>query len=132
MISLAAQYVITNSGRPLKRAVITTDDDGTIINIEDTAGSLTEKHSTEFSRLERKKEALVKSLFSKRKIDVATASAWLEISQSDFLKKFPKTAISAEMQKALIESYQKSSDEDLTIAKDFEQVDKDLDQKCDL
>lgn len=92
----------------------------------------TQKHSTEFSRLERKKEALVKSLFSKRKIDVATASAWLEISQSDFLKKFPKTAISAEMQKALIESYQKSSDEDLTIAKDFEQVDKDLDQKCDL
>jgi cytosine/adenosine deaminase-related metal-dependent hydrolase len=48
MKNLTAQYIITNTGRPLKRAVITTDDDGTIINIEDTAGSLTEKHSTEF------------------------------------------------------------------------------------
>jgi cytosine/adenosine deaminase-related metal-dependent hydrolase len=48
MISLAAQYVITNSGRPLKRAVITTENDGTIISVEDTTGALTEKHSTEF------------------------------------------------------------------------------------
>jgi hypothetical protein len=92
----------------------------------------TQKHSTEFSRLERKKEALVKSLFLKRKIDVATSSMWLGISQSDFVKKFPKRAISADMQKALIESYQKSSDEDLAIVKDFEQVDKELGQECDL
>jgi cytosine/adenosine deaminase-related metal-dependent hydrolase len=48
MKSLAAQYVITNTGRPLKRAVITTEDDGTIISIEDTSGALTEKRSTEF------------------------------------------------------------------------------------
>jgi cytosine/adenosine deaminase-related metal-dependent hydrolase len=48
MKSLTAQYVITNTCRPLKRAVITTEDDGTIISIEDTAGALTEKGSTEF------------------------------------------------------------------------------------
>jgi aminodeoxyfutalosine deaminase len=48
MKRLTAQYVITNSGPPLKRAVITIEDDGTIINIEDTAGDLKEKHSTEF------------------------------------------------------------------------------------
>jgi cytosine/adenosine deaminase-related metal-dependent hydrolase len=48
MKSFSAQYVITNTGRPLKRAVITTEDDGTIISIEDTAGTLTEKRSTEF------------------------------------------------------------------------------------
>jgi len=48
MKRLTAQYVITNSGPPLKRAVITIKDDGTIIKIEDTAGDLKEKHSTEF------------------------------------------------------------------------------------
>jgi cytosine/adenosine deaminase-related metal-dependent hydrolase len=48
MKRLAAQYIITNSGPPLKRAVVTTEDDGTIISIEDTAGDLKEKHSTEF------------------------------------------------------------------------------------
>lgn len=48
MKRLAAQYIITNSGPPLKRAVITTEDDGTIVNVEDTAGDLKEKHSVEF------------------------------------------------------------------------------------
>jgi len=48
MKRLTAQYVITNSGPPLKRAIITTEDDGTIISIEDTSGVLTEEHSTEF------------------------------------------------------------------------------------
>ena len=48
MRNLAAQYVITNTGRPLKRAVITTEDDGTIISILDTTGALTEKRSIEF------------------------------------------------------------------------------------
>jgi cytosine/adenosine deaminase-related metal-dependent hydrolase len=48
MKRLAAQYVISNCGPPLKRAVVTTEDDGTIISIEDTAGDLKEKHSTEF------------------------------------------------------------------------------------
>jgi cytosine/adenosine deaminase-related metal-dependent hydrolase len=44
----SSQYVITNSGPPLKRAVITAEDDGTIIKIEDTNGLLIEKHSVEF------------------------------------------------------------------------------------
>jgi aminodeoxyfutalosine deaminase len=48
MKRIAAQYVITNIGEPLKRAVITTEDDGTIISIEETNGNLEEKHSTEF------------------------------------------------------------------------------------
>jgi cytosine/adenosine deaminase-related metal-dependent hydrolase len=48
MKRLAAQYIITNAGPALKRAIVTTEDDGTIICIEDTAGDLKEKHSTEF------------------------------------------------------------------------------------
>jgi cytosine/adenosine deaminase-related metal-dependent hydrolase len=48
MKRFASQYIITNSGPPLKRGVITTDDDGTIISVEDTEGDLKEKHSTEF------------------------------------------------------------------------------------
>ena len=48
MKRFSAQYIITNSGPPLKRAIITTEDDGTIINIEDTLGDLKEKHSVEF------------------------------------------------------------------------------------
>jgi len=48
MKRIAAQYVITNSGPLLKRAVITTEDDGTIISIQDSAGDIEEIHSTEF------------------------------------------------------------------------------------
>jgi len=48
MKCFAAQYVITGTGSRLKRAVITTEDDGTIISVEDTTGALKEKHSTEF------------------------------------------------------------------------------------
>ncbi len=48
MKRFAAQYIITNSGPPLKRAVITTEDDGTIVSIENTSGDLKEIHSTEF------------------------------------------------------------------------------------
>jgi cytosine/adenosine deaminase-related metal-dependent hydrolase len=48
MKRLAAQYVFTNTGPPLKRAVLTTEDDGTIISIEDNDGNIDEKHSTEF------------------------------------------------------------------------------------
>jgi len=48
MRSFSAQYVITGTGNRLKRAVITTEDDGTIISIENTTGALKEKHSTEF------------------------------------------------------------------------------------
>jgi len=48
MRSISAQYVITCSGPVLKRPVITADDDGTIIGIEDTSGNLGEKAITEF------------------------------------------------------------------------------------
>ena len=48
MKRFAAQYIITNSGPPLKRVVITTEDDGTIVSIEKTSGDLKEIHSTEF------------------------------------------------------------------------------------
>ena len=48
MKRLTAQYIFANSSPPLKRAVITAEDDGTIICIEDTTEDLKEKHSTEF------------------------------------------------------------------------------------
>ncbi|MBK7710530.1 MAG: amidohydrolase family protein [Bacteroidales bacterium] len=48
MKRFSAQYIITNSGTPLKRAIITTTEDGTIVGIEDTQGSLYEEHSVEF------------------------------------------------------------------------------------
>lgn len=48
MKRFSAQYVVTNSGPPLKRAIITIEDDGTIINIEDPGGDLQEEYSVEF------------------------------------------------------------------------------------
>jgi aminodeoxyfutalosine deaminase len=48
MKRFASQYIITNSGPLLKRGVITADDNGVIINVEDTDGNLREEHSTEF------------------------------------------------------------------------------------
>lgn len=48
MKRLSAQYILTNSGPPLKRAVITATDEGRILSVEDTGGSLVESHSVEF------------------------------------------------------------------------------------
>jgi cytosine/adenosine deaminase-related metal-dependent hydrolase len=48
MKRFSAQYIITNSGPLLKRSVVTTEDDGTIISIENKQGELSEEHSTEF------------------------------------------------------------------------------------
>jgi cytosine/adenosine deaminase-related metal-dependent hydrolase len=48
MKRFAAQYVITNSGPVLKRAVIEVGEDGRILNIYDTQGKLDEIHSVEF------------------------------------------------------------------------------------
>lgn len=45
---LSAQYIFTNSGPPVKRGVVCADDDGTIINVEETGGRLSEKHSVAF------------------------------------------------------------------------------------
>ncbi len=44
----SAQYILTNTGLPLKRAVITTHDDGTIHDIEENQGNLEEHESVEF------------------------------------------------------------------------------------
>jgi cytosine/adenosine deaminase-related metal-dependent hydrolase len=48
MRSFAAQYIITNNGPLLKRAVVTVDDDGTVLAIEDTGGDLKERQSVEY------------------------------------------------------------------------------------
>jgi cytosine/adenosine deaminase-related metal-dependent hydrolase len=48
MKHFSAQYVFTNTGPPLKRALVTANDDGTIISVENTDGKLYEKQSVEF------------------------------------------------------------------------------------
>ena len=48
MKRFSAQYIITNTGAPLKRGIVTADDDGTITGVEDTGGNLVEKESVEF------------------------------------------------------------------------------------
>lgn len=48
MRHFSAQYIFTSSGPPIKRGIITANDDGTIADIEDTGGNLPEKHSVEF------------------------------------------------------------------------------------
>jgi cytosine/adenosine deaminase-related metal-dependent hydrolase len=48
MRHFAAQYLFTNRDHPLKRAVISVKDDGTIVKIEETGGNLQEKADVEF------------------------------------------------------------------------------------
>lgn len=48
MKRFSAQFIITNSESKLKRGVITTDDDGTIISVDDTLIDLREEHSIEY------------------------------------------------------------------------------------
>lgn len=48
MKHFSAQYVYTNTGPALKRAVITTEDDGTVSSVEDTGGKLKETDNVEF------------------------------------------------------------------------------------
>jgi cytosine/adenosine deaminase-related metal-dependent hydrolase len=48
MKKFSAQYILTNTGPPLKRAVITTENDGTIKNVKDTDGNMEERHSIKF------------------------------------------------------------------------------------
>ncbi len=48
MKRFSAQFIQTNTGPLLKRAVITTEDDGTVLNVEDTGGNLEEIYSVEF------------------------------------------------------------------------------------
>jgi aminodeoxyfutalosine deaminase len=48
MKRFSAQFVFTNTGPPLKRAIITAEDDGTIIKVEENGGELKERQSVEF------------------------------------------------------------------------------------
>jgi len=48
MRRISAQYVFTPVGKPLRRAVVTAADDGTIVEVEDTGGILKESAGTEF------------------------------------------------------------------------------------
>lgn len=48
MKQYSAQYIFTNSGQPLKRGIVTTDNEGVIISVEDTGGLPFERHSVEF------------------------------------------------------------------------------------
>lgn len=48
MRRISAQYVFTAAGEPLRRAVVTAADDGTIVEVEDTGGELKESAGTEF------------------------------------------------------------------------------------
>ncbi|HUX97549.1 MAG TPA: amidohydrolase family protein [Bacteroidales bacterium] len=48
MKQFSAQYIFTNSGKPLKRGIITTDDEGVILDIEDTGGMTSERRAVKF------------------------------------------------------------------------------------
>jgi len=48
MRRLSAQYIFTSAGPPLKRGIVTADDDGTILSVEDTGGNPGESAATEF------------------------------------------------------------------------------------
>ncbi|MCJ7446425.1 MAG: hypothetical protein MUO72_01900 [Bacteroidales bacterium] len=48
MKRFSAHFIFTNTGPPLKKAVITADDDGKIRSIEDSGGNLQESYSVEF------------------------------------------------------------------------------------
>jgi hypothetical protein len=90
----------------------------------------TQKHSTEFTRLERKKETLAKNLFAKRKIDSQTAICWLNVNEEEFIKMFPKKKLPESAINMMAKGYQECADEDLKITKDFEQVENELDEEC--
>jgi len=48
MKRFSAQFIITNSQSKIKRGVITTDDDGTIISVDDKLIDVNEEHSVEY------------------------------------------------------------------------------------
>lgn len=48
MRKISAHYLFTSAGEPLKRGVITADDNGTVLSVEDTGGDLKESAGTEF------------------------------------------------------------------------------------
>ena len=48
MKRFSAQYIFTNNGPPLKRGIVSVNDDGTIASVENSGGNLTERESVEF------------------------------------------------------------------------------------
>jgi cytosine/adenosine deaminase-related metal-dependent hydrolase len=48
MRHFSAQYIITNEGPPIKRGIVSVNDDGTIAGVTDTGGDLRETGSVEF------------------------------------------------------------------------------------
>jgi Cytosine deaminase and related metal-dependent hydrolases len=48
MKRFSAQFIFTNAGPPLRRAIITAEDDGTIVKVEESSGELKETQSVEF------------------------------------------------------------------------------------
>lgn len=48
MRKFSAQYIFTNTGRPLKRGIVTVDGNGTVTGVEDTNGLPAEKSTVEF------------------------------------------------------------------------------------
>jgi cytosine/adenosine deaminase-related metal-dependent hydrolase len=48
MKQFSAQYIFTNTGKPLKRGIIKTDDNGVILEVEDTGGLAEERSSVEY------------------------------------------------------------------------------------
>lgn len=48
MRRISAQYLFTEAGKPLKRGVVSVDDQGTVTGVEDTDGDLGESAGTEF------------------------------------------------------------------------------------
>ncbi|MCX6260215.1 MAG: amidohydrolase family protein [Bacteroidia bacterium] len=48
MKHFSAQYIFTNDGPPLKRGIVTADDDGTITGVEDPGRDFKERESVEF------------------------------------------------------------------------------------
>jgi len=48
MKHFSAQYIFTNNGPPLKRGIVSVNNDGTITRVEDSGGNLSERESVEF------------------------------------------------------------------------------------
>lgn len=48
MKRFSAQYIFTNNGPPLKRGIVSVNDDGTIARVENSGGNLTDRESVEF------------------------------------------------------------------------------------
>ena len=65
----------------------------------------------------KKRKRIVKALYVKGRIDSGTAAKWLEINEKEFINFM------------MIEGYREYANEDLSITREFEEVEKELDNK---